>query len=66
MIHLTIMALTGIVATGPYIYPIIGMLNTICIQRINFLSVDAFIVIYFILRFQMLLLTLYLAIVESC
>ena len=42
-IHLTIIEATGMVAIGPYRNPRMGILNTICIQRMIFLSVDAFI-----------------------
>jgi hypothetical protein len=38
----------GMVATGPYINPTMGMLKTICIHLMIFLSVEAFIALIFI------------------
>jgi hypothetical protein len=46
-IYLTIIALTGMVATGPYINPVMGMLKTICIHLMIFLSVEAFMINFF-------------------
>ena len=42
MIHFNTATASGIPDTGPYIYPMTGMLAMIWNQRITFLSVDAF------------------------